>query len=88
MLSRGMVEQSESFWAEASRRLAKVQEQEQRLHQSVASLQRQEERHPSNEWVGTQLDQTRQELRAIEERRHEFSFHRQATHWTHVGETG
>ena len=85
-LGRGLVDQSMQFREEAGRRLAAAREQERRLHRSVAALQRQLERHPDSQWVGTQLDQARQELRVVEERRHEFSFHRQAAHWTQVGD--
>ena len=44
------------------------------------------EQYPSSEWAGSQLIQTQQELRVTEERRHEFLFHRQAAHWTKVGD--
>ena len=71
---------------EASRRLAEAREVERRLHCSVASLQRQVEQYPLSEWATSQLIQAQQELRAVEERRHEFLFHRQATHWTQVGD--
>ena len=39
-----------------------------------------------SEWAGSQLIQAQQELRVAEERRHEFLFHRQAAHWTQVGD--
>ena len=35
---------------------------------------------------GTQLAQVQQELHEIEERRHDFLFHRQAAQWTQVGD--
>ena len=71
---------------EASKRLAEAREVERRLHCSVASLERQVEQYPSSKWAGSQLIQAQQELRAVEERRHEFLFHRQAAHWTQVGD--
>ena len=86
LLVRGLVGQSEMLREEAGRHLATVREQERRLHRTVAALQRQLEHHPDSQWVGMQLDQARQKLRVVEEQRHKFYFHRQAAHWTQVGD--
>ena len=80
------LERISSFLREEARlRLARLREDERRLHRGVASLQRLLERSPDSEWAGTQLAQAQQELREIEERRHDFLFHRQASQWTQVG---
>ena len=77
---------SSAFRDESQRRLEEARETARRLRRSVAALQRQQEMHPDSAWVETQLMQARQELRETEERRHEFSYHRQAAHWTQVGD--
>ena len=71
---------------EATRRLAEARETERRLHRSVATLMRQLERQPASEWVGSQLLQAQQELRVVQDIRSEFVFHRQASHWSQVGD--
>lgn len=85
-VSRGLARLSEQFRGVAKERLATAREAERRLHRSIASLQCHLETHPDSEWVGLQLEQAQQELRLIEERRHEFSYHRQALQWTQLGD--
>ena len=77
---------SSFLWGEAASRLSSTREAERALHRSVSSIQRQLERRPDNEWLGTQLAQARQELRDTENRRYEFFFHRRTAQWTQVGD--
>ena len=85
-LQTGILQISDFLRSEANRRLAQAKEEERRLHRGVASLQRQLETHPTSEWVGEQLEEAQQELRWVKERRHEFLFHRQASHWVRSGD--
>ena len=75
------------FMHETARaRLEEARERERRLRRSLATLQRLQEQQPSCEWVETQLSQARREVIEIEEARHEFYFHRQASQWTQLGD--
>ena len=83
---RGIRELSVLFREEARQRAEQLREAERSLRRGLASLQRQQETHPKSAWVETQMAQARQELREVEERRHDFSYNRQASHWTQVGD--
>ena len=84
--ARGIQELSVLFREEARQRAEQLREAERSLRRGLASLQRQQETHPESAWVETQMAQARQELREVEERRHDFSYHRQASHWARVGD--
>ena len=82
----GLLRISDLLRDEATSRLCLIRESERALRRGVSSIQRQLERRPDSEWLGTQLAQARQELRDIEDRRYEFLFHRRATQWSQVGD--
>ena len=67
-------------------RLGEIRERERRLRRSLASLQHMQEQRPTCEWTETQVRQARHEVREIEEARHEFYYHRQASQWTQLGD--
>ena len=85
-LADGLQQISSFLLSKAEDRLRQARETERDLHRGIASIQRQLERHPESEWLGSQLAQAQQELRDVEDRRYEFSFHRQAASWTQVGD--
>ena len=85
-LADGIQQISSLLLSEAEDRLRRARETERDLHRGIASIQRQLERHPDSEWLGSQLAQAQQELWDVEDWRYKFSYHRQAASWTQVGD--
>ena len=63
-------------------RLEELRERERRLRRGLCALQRIQERSPQDSEVEEQISRARQEIREVEEGRHAFFFHSQASQWT------
>ena len=72
--------------ATARRRLEESRERERRLRRGLRSIQHLQELRPHDAELEEQLSLARQEIREVEEHRHDFFFHSQAAQWTQVGD--
>ena len=71
---------------QAKIRLAASWEREIRLQRGLRSLQRLQEMRPLDGELEEQMAIARQEIREVEESRHDFFFHMQAAQWSQVGD--
>ena len=68
--------------AMARRQLEESRERKRRLRRGLWSIQNLQELRPHDGELEEQLSLARQEIREVEEHRHNFSFHSQAAQWT------
>eukprot|EP00250_Pteridium_aquilinum_P022375 c25362_g1_i1 orf=3-2321(-) len=86
VMAEGLISISTMLRRTARERQAQRDEDARRLRRGLASLQSLQETSPESLDIEHQIGQARAELREIEERRHDYIYHRSASHWTQVGD--